>query len=131
LSAKANDPKMVIRICAPGETINAPDKIGKSEIRNLLGKGWLTHDGMWLYLTGREFGIEKANALNRAAIKSAAPIEVQRAKKALGFGMDRFDADMILCLIGSITALLLLTKRHNRYLKQLGVGLKSPTTAMK
>jgi len=29
--------------------------------------------------------------------------------------------DMFLCLIGSIAALLLLTKLHNRYLKQLGV----------
>jgi len=28
---------------------------------------------------------------------------------------------MFLCLIGSIAALLLLTKLHNRYLKQLGV----------
>ena len=107
--------------------MNALDKIGKSEIRNLLGKGWLTHKGMWLYHTGREFGIEKANALNRAAIKSMAPIEVQRAKKALGFGINRFDTDMFLCLIESITALLLLTKLHDRYLKQLGVGLKTST----
>lgn len=72
--------------------MNALDKIEKREIRNLLGKGWLTHDGMWFFHTGREFGIEKANALNRAAIKSMAPIEVQRAKQALGIGKDRFDS---------------------------------------
>ena len=23
--------------------------VGKEEIRDLLGKGWLTHDGMWFY----------------------------------------------------------------------------------
>jgi len=44
--------------------------IKKEEIRDLLGKGWLTHDGMWFYQTAKEFGIDKANELNRAAIKS-------------------------------------------------------------
>jgi len=69
----------------------ALDRIEKSEIRNLLGRGWLTHDGMWFFHAGLEFGIEQANALNRAAIKSMAPIEVQRARQTLGFGKDRLD----------------------------------------
>ena len=60
------------------------DKIGKKEIRDLLGKGWLTHDGMWFYHTYRELGIEKANTLNKAAIRSLAPIEVKRTMKILG-----------------------------------------------
>jgi len=38
-------------------------RIDKKEIRDLLGKGWLTHDGMWFYNTYRELGIEKANQL--------------------------------------------------------------------
>lgn len=67
------------------------DKIEKSDIRDLLGKGWLTHDGMWFYHTFQEFGIERANALNRAAIQSLAPIEVERAKRVLGFGKGKFD----------------------------------------
>jgi hypothetical protein len=67
------------------------DRVGKREVRNLLGKGWLTHDGMWFYHTCREFGIERANALNKAAIKSLAPIEVERAKRALGISKARFD----------------------------------------
>jgi hypothetical protein len=67
------------------------DRIGKKDIRNLLGKGWLTHDGLWFYHTCREFGIERANALNKAAIKSLAPIEVERAKRVLGICKDRFD----------------------------------------
>ena len=65
------------------------DRIGKTEIRDLLGKGWLTHDGMWFYHTCREFGIEKANEINRAAIKSMAPIEMDRMKKLLGIGREK------------------------------------------
>lgn len=68
------------------------DKVEKTDIRNLLGKGWLTHDGMWFYHTCKEFGIEKANALNRAAIKSLAPIEIQRMKQALGMDKASFGA---------------------------------------
>jgi hypothetical protein len=67
------------------------DGIEKTEIRNLLGKGWLTHDGMWFYHTCREFGIEKANELNKAAIKSLAPIEMDRMKRLLGIAPEKFE----------------------------------------
>jgi len=67
------------------------DGIGKTEIRNLLGKGWLTHDGMWFYHTCREFGIEKANEVNKAAIKSLAPIEMDRMKRLLGIAQEKFE----------------------------------------
>lgn len=65
------------------------NKIGKREIRDLLGKGWLTHDGMWFYHAYQELGIEKANKLNKAAIRSLAPIEIKRVKKALGIGGEK------------------------------------------
>ena len=71
--------------------MKALDRIDKKELRNLLGKGWLTHDGLWFYHTCRELGIERANELNRAAIKSLAPIEVQRVKKVLGISKEKFD----------------------------------------
>jgi hypothetical protein len=64
------------------------DKIEKAQIRDLLGKGWLTHDGMWFLHALQELGIERANALNRAAIKSLAPIEIDRAKQVLGIGKE-------------------------------------------
>ena len=64
------------------------NRVAKNEIRDLLGKGWLTHDGMWFYHTYRELGIEEANALNRKAIQSLAPIEIHRAKKILGIEND-------------------------------------------
>jgi hypothetical protein len=44
----------------------------------------MTHDGMWFYHCLKNFGIEKANELNKAAIKSLAPMEIDRIKKALG-----------------------------------------------
>ena len=64
--------------------MSALDRIDKKEIRNLLGKGWLTHDGMWFFHAYQELGIDKANILNKAAIRSLAPIEINRVKKALG-----------------------------------------------
>ena len=69
--------------------MSALDRIEKKAIRDLLGKGWLTHDGMWFYHTYQEFGIEKANRLNKAAIRSLAPIEIKRIKKALGIGGEK------------------------------------------
>jgi hypothetical protein len=67
------------------------DGIEKTEIKNLLGKGWLTHDGMWFYRTCRELGIEKANEINKAAIKSMAPMEMERMKRLLGIAGEKFD----------------------------------------
>jgi hypothetical protein len=67
------------------------DEIEKTEIRNVLGKGWLTHDGMWFYHTCREFGIEKANELNLAAIKAMASLEVDRMKRLLGISREQFE----------------------------------------
>jgi hypothetical protein len=67
------------------------DGIEKTEIRNVMGKGWLTHDGMWFYHTCREFGIERANELNKAAIQSLAPIEIGRIKRLLGIAREKFE----------------------------------------
>ena len=67
------------------------DRIDKRDIRDLLGKGWLTHDGLWFYHTYQEFGIEKANTLNKAAIRSLAPIEIRRVKKVLGIGGEKIE----------------------------------------
>ena len=63
------------------------NRIEKKEIRDLLGKGWLTHDSMWFYHTYNKWGIDEANILNKAAIRSLAPIEIKRSQKILG--MDR------------------------------------------
>ncbi len=72
--------------------MSALDRIDKKEIRDLLGKGWLTHDGTWFYHTYLELGIEKANRLNKAAIRSLVSIEIKRVKKALGIGGKKIES---------------------------------------
>ena len=60
------------------------DILDKKELIELLNKCWMTHDAMWFSHCVREFGIDRANKLNKAAIKSLAPIEVKRIKAVLG-----------------------------------------------
>ena len=59
-------------------------RLTKEEIRDLLAKGWLTHDGMWFVHAAAELGVEGANSLNRSAIRSMAEIEVRRLVEGLG-----------------------------------------------
>jgi len=59
------------------------DAMGKEELRDLLGKGWLTHDGMWFHSVYKECGIEKANKLNKDAIKSMVPFEIERLMRIM------------------------------------------------
>ncbi|MBI5606311.1 MAG: hypothetical protein HY879_23500 [Deltaproteobacteria bacterium] len=54
------------------------------ELKELLIKCWITHDGLWFANCLQQLGIEKANALNLASIKSLSAIEVPRITKALG-----------------------------------------------
>ena len=64
----------------------------KKELKELLNKGWMTHDAMWFYNCLQEFGIEKTNKINKAAIRGMAAIEIKRIQKALGVGqIDTFD----------------------------------------
>ncbi|MEJ2101299.1 MAG: DUF6125 family protein [Desulfobacterales bacterium] len=59
-------------------------QIKTEEQIELLKKCWMTHDGMWFYHCLQELGIEKTNMLNKAAIKSLAPIETGRMIRAMG-----------------------------------------------
>lgn len=61
-----------------------PSGLRREQVRDLLAKGWLTHDGMWFDHAARLLGIDRANELNRAAIRAMAPIEVSRLAEALG-----------------------------------------------
>ena len=60
------------------------DKLDKKNLKELLVKCWMTHDGSWFYNCARELGIDTANKLNKAAIKNLSVLEMQRIKKALG-----------------------------------------------
>ena len=56
--------------------------LNKKELKEILIKCWMTHDGMWFYHCLNECGIEKTNKINKAAVKSMAKIEINRIKKA-------------------------------------------------
>jgi hypothetical protein len=58
--------------------------LGKDELQELLIKGWMTHDAMWFYNCLQEWGIEKANKMNKAAIRAMSAIEIRRIQKAVG-----------------------------------------------
>ena len=58
--------------------MNPLDSLTKEKIIDLLNRCWMTHDGMWFFHCLKEFGIEKANEMNKAAIRSLAPIEIAR-----------------------------------------------------
>lgn len=65
------------------EEIESMKSLNKKEMREVLNKCWMTHDGMWFYHCMQECGIKKANRINKAAVKSMAMIEIKRIKKAL------------------------------------------------
>jgi len=52
-------------------------------IIDLLSKGWLTHDAMWVTAVYKECGPEIASKLNTRAIQLMTPIEVKRFQKVL------------------------------------------------
>jgi hypothetical protein len=63
------------------------DRLGglsREGIRDLVARGWLTHDAMWFDQAARALGVERAGELNRAAIRAMAPFEVRRLVEALG-----------------------------------------------
>jgi hypothetical protein len=93
------------------------DSVGKAELRDLLGKGWLTHDGMWFYSVYREHGIEKANKLNKDAIKSMVPFEVQRLTQIMGIQEGQIKSiedirDFLLCGMELILPASVFSKLH-------------------
>ncbi|MFX1322953.1 MAG: DUF6125 family protein [Promethearchaeota archaeon] len=53
------------------------------DIKEILIKNWMTHDGMWFLHCVMRVGIKKTNKINKAAVKSMAKIEIKRIKKAL------------------------------------------------
>ena len=60
------------------------NSLSKNELKEILNKNWMTHDAMWFYNCLQEFGIEKTNKINKAAIRDMAAIEIKRIQKAVG-----------------------------------------------
>lgn len=63
---------------------STPGNIDRDQLKQLLTRGWMTHDGMWFSRCLQALGMEKANELNRGAIRAMAGLEVKRVKRALG-----------------------------------------------
>jgi hypothetical protein len=71
-----------------GREVDVMDGMGleKDELKELLNKNWMTHDAMWFYNCLQEFGIEKTNKVNQAAVRAMSAIEIKRIQKAVGMG---------------------------------------------
>lgn len=71
---------------------DALDRLDKPQLKGLLVKNWMTHDAMWFGNAVNEVGIETANKLNRAAVRSMAGIEARRILRILGMeGVTNFE----------------------------------------
>ncbi|MBD3194991.1 MAG: hypothetical protein GF317_08055 [Candidatus Lokiarchaeota archaeon] len=56
-------------------------KLNISDLREILIKNWMSHDGFWFFHCLQHCGIEKTNMINRAAVKSMSLLEIKRLKK--------------------------------------------------
>ena len=63
--------------------------IDKEEMKELLVKCWMTHDGLWFYHSLQECGIEKTNRINQAAARAIGAVEAKRIMRA--FGMEKIE----------------------------------------
>jgi len=54
------------------------------QLKEILIKNWMTHDAMWFYHCAQQFGMEKTNVVNKAAVRTMAGVEIKRLKKAMG-----------------------------------------------
>ncbi len=71
-------------------------EISQKECIDLLGKCWMTHDGMWFFHCLQEFGIAATNKINKSAIQSLSSIEINRIKHVLEI-KNRFDPEIHKC----------------------------------
>ncbi|PCI29258.1 MAG: hypothetical protein COB67_04555 [SAR324 cluster bacterium] len=70
----------------------------KKELQELLNKSWMTHDAMWFQHCLEECGIETTNRINKAAIHSAAAVEIKRFQQA--FAIETIESfDDLKCLL--------------------------------
>jgi hypothetical protein len=58
--------------------------LDKQEMKELLVKCWMTHDGLWFYHALQECGIEKTSKINQAAARAIGTVEARRIMRALG-----------------------------------------------
>ena len=52
--------------------------------KDLLIKGWMSHDARWFTAVREHFGIDAANRLNQKVCRELGRVEMKRLMKALG-----------------------------------------------
>ncbi len=67
-----------------GDTMDLIQRLNRDEVKELFSKNWLTHDAMWYGSCMQELGPEKANHLNKTAVRLMAGIEIKRIVKLMG-----------------------------------------------
>jgi len=75
-------------------------ELNQAELKELIIKCWMTHDGMWFMHTAQNCGFEKANLINKAAVRSMAKLEMHRLQQALDFGPVRTPQDFQDMILG-------------------------------
>lgn len=58
--------------------------LDKKELKKLLVRCWMTHDGLWFYHCLQECGAEKTSRINQAAARAIGAAEAKRITRALG-----------------------------------------------
>jgi len=57
--------------------------------KDLLIKGWMSHDARWFMAVAEHFGIEAANRMNQMVARDLGRVEMKRFMKALNLSPSR------------------------------------------
>ena len=60
-----------------------------SKKKELLIKGWMSHDARWFMAVAERLGIEEANRLNQRVCRELGQVEMKRFMKALGLSLPK------------------------------------------
>lgn len=61
-----------------------PNNLSSETQKDLLIKGWMSHDARWFMAVTEHFGIEAANRLNQFVCREIGRVEMKRYMKTLG-----------------------------------------------
>ncbi len=72
--------------------------------KDLLIKGWMSHDARWFMAVAKHFGIDEANRLNQLVCRELGQVEMKRYMKTLGLSPAK-DLEAFLALSKAALAL--------------------------
>jgi hypothetical protein len=71
----------VTKVCKRRDSM--PDSLSFEMEKDLLVKGWMSHDARWFMAVAEHFGIEAANRLNQIVARELGRVEMKRLMKVL------------------------------------------------